>query len=273
MKKRIGTLLLVVGATMAVLAPAASADGKKHGGSHARMVCGTVDASSTAASLVVTTAKRGNVTITNTGTPAVDTAAFLGITPASSVCAKVTRVKAADGTKTLALVSIAAFVPKVKPYARVEAQGLATVAADGKSVTVDSVIFTVPTGTTLPADVVSGARVRIRGVIATAMSTTIDLTRVRVKGASAHKHGGHGGHGDDNHADPNNQATSSGDVVRVSGAVTAVSATSLTVANLVTFSVPAGVTLDTTVIVGASVCARGTFDGTVLNLAKVRVKS
>lgn len=281
MKKRIGTLLLALGATMAVLAPVASANGKKHDGKHARMVCGTVDISSTAASLVITTMKHGNVTITNAGTPPVDTAAFLAASPAASVCATVTRIKAADGTRSLALVSIAALVPKVKPYASVEARGAVTLGTG--TVTVDTVVFAVPSTVTLPVGLMNGDIVSVRGVVATATSTTIDLTRIRVRGASSHRKGGkgeHGQHGDQGesgqHGDQgegggNGSTTSS---VSVRGPVSAVSATSLTVAGLVTFAIPTTVTVDTTrVIVGARVCARGAFDGTTLSLVKVRVKA
>jgi hypothetical protein len=247
---------------MVVAVPAASAHGKKHHGTkHARTVCGVVDASSTASSLVITTPKHGNVTITNVGTTPVDTSAFLAASPAASVCAKVARVKAADGTKSLALVSIAAWVPKVKPYATVTARGAVTLGSG--TVTVDSVVFTVPATYTLPVGLADGAIVNVRGIVATATSTTLDLTKLRVRGAAAH-HKGHGRHGDHGRG---------ANAVSASGPISAVSATSLTIAGLVTFAIPSTVTVDATkVIVGAKACARGTFDGTTLSLVKVRVK-
>jgi hypothetical protein len=163
----------------------------------------------------------------------------------------------------------------VKPYASVEAQGVVTVAADMSTITVDTVVFTVPSGFTLPTGLATGMRVRVRGIVATSTSTTVDLTRIRVKGMHVHAHqkGGGNGEGDQGQGHHGNHGNHTGDVVRVTGPVSGTTATTLTIAGLITFTIPSTMTLDPTVVAPAIVCARGGFDGTTLNLAKVRVKA
>jgi hypothetical protein len=184
MTRRLIRLIAFSLVAMAAIAPAvAQAHNGGHGRHHhGRALCGTLaSVAGDQSSLVITTAHRGDVTVTNPNAVTVDTT-LIG----QAVCAKVMRQVAADGTKSLILVSLAAKPVHVKPYARAIAAGPVTVNGDG-TLTVATLTFTVPSGFTLPT-LNTGDIVAAVGFEASSSDTTFTLRRIWVKGAGGGHH-------------------------------------------------------------------------------------
>ena len=301
LRRTIGLLAAAMTA-MLVVAPIASAKSDHHGGKgwH-RALCGTVDATSTLPTTIVIAKRHGMlVTVQNTNNVAVDAA----IVPGSMVCARVDRVAATDyAAASLVLVSIKLFTPHVRPYAVVTAHGVAHI--NGMTITVGTVDFTEPADFVLPPDVVDGATVNVFATIAAAggAPTIVRInTRSQVgdddgdddeqgKGGQGQNGQGQNGHGNgrghrSHHLDRGGHHRgswmmfdSTTEWVAVVGPITAVvqpgdyAAGSVSVAGIM-FAVPAGMTLDPSVVVDAGACAFGTVDPTAgLTLTRVHVRA
>jgi hypothetical protein len=265
MTRRFIRLLALSLVALAAIAPMAQAHGRGH--HHARAVCGTLsNVAADQSSIVITTAHRGDVTITNPNAVTVDTT-LMG----QAVCAKVTRQRAADGTKTLILVSLAAKPAHVKPYARAIAAGpVSGVGTD--TLTVATVQFTVPSGFTLPAGLKDGDIVAAVGSEASSSDTTFTLKHLWAKPAmGSHLHALRHGHHGMGRGWRHGSWFWGGPHAAVFGPVTAFTAAdatnpgSITVAN-VTFVIPAGMTLRHPPTVGKKVWVQGSVVNDVLTL-------
>lgn len=259
MRQRLILLLAAALTVFAVLAPVASAH-KGHG-QRVRAVAGTVDASSTLPTTIVLNTKPGTqVTIQNPD--AVDVAA---VTVGAKVVAKAKVVKAADGTRSLALVAIK--VLPAPPYAVVKAAGKVTL-GEG-TITVATLTFALPEGATMPRRLKDGRLVAVRGVIATEGGT---LTLTHLIGRRVHF--GHRPGLAVRHHHPKRYVATA----QIAGPITAYTAATaeapatLAVAGI-NLAVPAGKTLPEATAVGAKACALARVVADVLTLKHLRVKA
>ncbi len=259
MHRRLVLFLLAAITVIAAIAPAASA----HRGGGGRAVCGTVDASSALPGTLVLSTRPGvMVTIANPDAVALD-----GVAVGSKACARVKVVRADDGTRSLALVSIK--VKPAPPYAVVTAAGKVTI-GDG-SVTVATLTFALPEGRTLPARLKNGRFVVVRGTIA-AEGGALTLTHLKGRrvsfghghGRAALRHGRHVGRWAA-------RAMVRGPITAYT-APTADAAGSVAIAGIA-LAVPAGRTMPAATAVGAKAVALARVVADVLTLKRIGVRA
>jgi hypothetical protein len=173
----------------------------------------------------------------------------------ADVCARATRVRNADATKTKVLLNI-----KVRPAATVRADGSVTVGAG--QITVATLVFTFPNGFTLSPKITDGKAVRAWGSAATAAGPLVlkRVHRIRV---------GHRVHAKPTKAAKPGSAIISGRVSDLAAA-TATVAGSLKVGGI-TLVIPAGKVLRPKVANGARVTARAVVKDGALTLRRVVV--
>ncbi len=258
MRKQTVLLAAALATTLAVAPAVADASGGDNGGHHGKKVCGIVDATSTLPTSIVLNLPGTKVaTIAN---PAPGVVLPAEVVAGADVCAKVRKVRNLDGTKSKVLKAI-----KVLPAAIVTAKGPATLGVG--TITVGSLLFTIPDGVTLPPTVIDGSVVKVTGEAAVAGGPLM-LTKLR---ASMKKHG-------KSHHNGGSKGTQIEITGRVSEPLTPADALvpgSITVGGIV-LTIPAGKTLKAKVAVGARVRVSAKLVGVapavpVLTVKKIKV--